>query len=353
MGNFLADFYKIKWPLNRAQQQAFIGNIEGRIANIQARRKSITVRSWTLPSQGDWEAAYFQSTGFPAPILPGTRLYWYDLSMGYVKSFTVALDVAGGNASTGTVVPYVDDTYTRPPFRLIAAFDSVNTDPTGSSDFGAKILPISIPSVGIGFFFNKAFYYGLANRGMQAMLLTYRLRMGTTINTDKLYLGFGNGVTILNNPDDGTDEDGSVWVEILNASNAVSTAQTYGGGSAASNSKFVGRAVNNNSPAYTYSHGVILVNSVVPQNKAGELINQNPMPIAIALGTRVDNAFSTGKIGWYMGASYRHNQMGAPASAMGFEFNVNYPGIAPLFGKVWAYGLFSKNTASLEEDILP
>ena len=108
------------WPVNYAGQALTAQAIQKRIDDLKRVQTKITVLSWHVPTQAEFEAAYVSQTGFSLPIPSGTFLLWYDMRQGNMKPFTVVNDLANGTQSSGIPRPYVAP-QTTSPFRFIGS----------------------------------------------------------------------------------------------------------------------------------------------------------------------------------------------------------------------------------------
>lgn len=347
----MTSIYDRRWPVNLAQQQQIVGQLEQRVRLLEARRQTITIRSRLEPTQGDWETAWVAKTGLGLPIPPGSRLYWYDLTRGVIKPYTVPLDQSNGRASSGNAVPYVDDTYDRPPFRLLAYGDDLIMPTTfglGSNNSLVHAAPVHQPHPGASFTFPYNIYT-LVKAGLQSLMLVYRLRFETTDDAIKLYVHIGGGSTsqvwFL---EQANAETGSVWMDVTQPASAVATAQVPGGSATQPmDGRFVaGKVTNQGSIAGGYSQGTIWIDNILPQNEGGAQVESKPMAQGIHVGCHIDDSLATAKFGFSMGAFYKLDQM--PARFLLSGIGNNQTAIHS-YGKLWVYGMFSKNTQKLEE----
>lgn len=333
--------YNTQWPTNQQQQVEYIRRLEKLISQIEARKKPVMYKSNVPPNQADWETAWVNATGLPLPIPPGTKLCWYDTAKTIMWNYTTAYDLAAGTQSSGIVVRNVDQSYDRPPFRLMAYFDSATYQGLSRSGpyNGALMYSVNEPSASIygpSFPYNM---YKLVAAGLREVQIVYKLRLDSVTVTDILSLLFG--------PDSNTTQ----WQPLTNSQqgyvnlDATLAGQTRTDGT---NMNLGGRSAYNSSVANGYATGVINLVHEVPAENVGAVSVDKLLFQGVHQGTRVDDALTTGKFGVEFGSFYSYGEF--PPKQLMSHILGSGSGLSAqngLFGKVWLYGLFSKNTQEL------
>jgi hypothetical protein len=106
------------WPVNWIEQASYYRELQSDLAQLQAQRKPIVLHSYREPSQSDWENAYVAQMNKVPPIVPGTRLFWYDMKNGTPKRYTTVW--SSDNATIdATVRPFVSETEPRGCMRFL------------------------------------------------------------------------------------------------------------------------------------------------------------------------------------------------------------------------------------------
>jgi hypothetical protein len=124
----------VTWPTNWIEQAVYYQRLVAELAQLQAQAQTVTVPSFTRPTQAMWEDAYSQQVGQIKPIQPGTRLFWFDLKNGTPKRFATVY-APDGITIDPLVRRFVSDDQPRSCFRLLATrqtfdnsqFNSVNS----------------------------------------------------------------------------------------------------------------------------------------------------------------------------------------------------------------------------------
>lgn len=106
------------WPTNWIEQAVYYARLRAELAQYQAQTQTVTVHSFTRPTQTMWEDAYAQQVSQTAPIQPGTRLFWMDLKNGVPKRYATVF-MPDGITIDPLVRPFVSEDQPRSCFRFL------------------------------------------------------------------------------------------------------------------------------------------------------------------------------------------------------------------------------------------
>jgi len=115
------------WPESGPDQDVFVDTLQKRVDKLRYAIKPVVVPKFTEPNQADWEGAWSKKTGLWPPIPPGTKLFWYDLSGGEVRQYTVVYNLGNGTDSDGTVFPVKLSTDNSSYFRFLGSLSRRGT----------------------------------------------------------------------------------------------------------------------------------------------------------------------------------------------------------------------------------
>lgn len=168
------------WPVGKVEQLIKIKALQRQLEEVQSGRRSVVIHSYHLPSRADWELAYQQQRSGTLPIPPGTKLCWYDMRSGWVKTYTTTWDRENGTATSGEIYPYSRNRY-EDYFRFIGNFDAAGYI-RGYED--------NTPLVNFGLDIGKR----IRNR-ILALEVYFRISMPTAAVANYFYLNYGDLVT--------------------------------------------------------------------------------------------------------------------------------------------------------------
>lgn len=337
MSNIL---YTTQWSTNQQQQKEYIRRFEMLLNQFEARKTPIVFRSKSPPVQADWDTAWVTQSGLSLPIPPGTKLVWYDLTKQMMFTYTVPFDQLGGLQSSGQVVRSIDQSYDRPPMRLLATFDSADfiNQFTGSPN---QILSKNEPTS--AFYFRAGVPlnpYVLRTMGLHDIMIIYRLRMPAGLATSAIFvLNFNIATSEWNL--DATKQSGYLTLEEINGT----LTRTDGGAASNGPLNLGGRSAYSTSVANAYAAGVIQMTHIGLAEDVGALAQDRLTFSGTHFGTRIDDTLGTTKFGFNIGGFYHWGQYPARGVSLGIENGTTIPNV----GKAWMYGMFSKNTQELVE----
>lgn len=199
------------WPVGKLEQLLKIQELQGALDLVKAGRETVVLHAYFAPKQADWELAYVSQLGRTLPIPPGTKLCWYDMRLGLVKTFTPAWDRENGLASSGTIYAY-SQRQTSDYFRFIGNLDVAGYF-RGNEDNNPDVH----------------FALDIGKRVAQRILtleVYFQLTMPTAAVPNYLYLNYGDLVTQI-------DVSGVLYRQIeggpsgSSASNSSSQTQPY------------------------------------------------------------------------------------------------------------------------------
>ncbi len=108
------------WPTNWIEQAQYFARLQTDLTSLQAQSQTVTVHSFGMPTQQQWEDAYAQQVGQVPPIQPGTKLFWYDLKNGVPKRYATVTS-SDGLTIDPLVRPFVSRTQSRGCFRFLGS----------------------------------------------------------------------------------------------------------------------------------------------------------------------------------------------------------------------------------------
>jgi len=334
--------YKTPWPANRQQQVEYVRRLEHLVTDLEARKKPIVYRSKVPPVQADWENSWVEHTGLNLPIPPGTRLIWYDLAKSLMTTYTVAFDQLGGQQSSGTVVRCVDQTYDRPPMRLMAVFDSAQYmqeySPTGQIMYS-----VHEPTGGT---FQHKFpmnLYTLVQMGLHDLLIIYRLRINSPIAAGlDLVFNFNGDVDGKWDIPVNSQAGYIILSEVMGAAN-----RTDGENTVPPKGMLMGaKAAYSDSVAGGYATGVVHVThqTLAEHGNGGDLAQDKLMFAGTHFGSHIADGLTTAKFGFNVSGFYHYGQY----PSRSFPPYIGNDGAnVGMTGKAWLYGMFSGNTQEM------
>lgn len=168
------------WPVGKVEQLLKIKALQRQLEEVQSGRRSVVLHSYHPPVRADWELAYQQQRSGTLPIPPGTKLCWYDMRSGWVKTYTTAWDRENGTTTSGEIYSYSQN-QNSDYFRFIG-----NMDVAGYIRGAENNTP------------NLHFGLDIGKRIRQrclALEIYFRISMPTAAVANYLYLNYGNLVT--------------------------------------------------------------------------------------------------------------------------------------------------------------
>lgn len=168
------------WPVGKVEQHLKIKALQRQLEEVQSGRRSVVLHSYHPPVRADWELAYQQQRSGTLPIPPGTKLAWYDLRSGWVKTYTTAWDRENGTATSGEIYAYSQN-QNSDYFRFLG-----NLDVAGYIRGAENNTP------------NLHFGLDIGKRIRERLLMLeifFRFTMPTAAVTNYLYINYGNLVT--------------------------------------------------------------------------------------------------------------------------------------------------------------
>jgi hypothetical protein len=335
----MADIYDTQWPINYIEQRSFAKLLLERVQNIQARKQAVFLRQILEPTQSEWETAFVSQTGLGLPIPVGTKLIWVDWSKGDAKSFVTTNDLVAGQASSGTVYPYLDTDWDRPSIRLLGKAN-LHTHPLSGESI--SIVPVDLSKNFVALIFNKNQLYRWAQLGLQSFMIMYKIRVLDTSAGD-LTLFFRSTAPI-----DDWQEDYSIaaqkafYVEVTNAATNLGVNDDTEKSAIATNITL--------SSAYSgaFSEGVIFLHRYgLATTTSGGV--HTPTDVSLAPGGL--------HIGSSLGATFAANnlflQQAASQKSDEYPMREDMPRVGRdsggynLDSAVWVYGLFKGLTGEL------
>lgn len=170
----------MNWPVGKVEQLLKIKALQRQLEEVQSGRRSVVLHSYHSPVRSDWELAYQQQRSGTLPIPPGTKLCWYDMRSGWMRTYTTAWDRENGTATSGEIYPYSQN-QNSDYFRFIG-----NLDVAGYIRGAENNTP------------NLHFGLDIGKRIRQRLLsleIYFRISMPTAAVANYLYLNYGNLVT--------------------------------------------------------------------------------------------------------------------------------------------------------------
>lgn len=108
----------MSWPVNWIEQAQYYLRLQARLDALKAQSQTVVVYSFRKPTQQMWEDAYVNQVSQVPPILPGVRLFWFDLKNGLPKRYAT-VTAADGLTIDPVVRPFVGNNQPRSCFRLL------------------------------------------------------------------------------------------------------------------------------------------------------------------------------------------------------------------------------------------
>lgn len=170
----------MSWPVGKVEQLLKLKTLQRQLEEVQSGRRSVVLHSYHQPVRADWELAYQQQRSGNLPIPPGTKLCWYDMRSGWMKTYTTAWDRENGTATSGEIYPYSQN-QNADYFRFIG-----NMDVAGYIRGAENNTP------------NLHFGLSIGKRIRQRLLLLdiyFAITTPTAAVTNYIYLNYGNLVT--------------------------------------------------------------------------------------------------------------------------------------------------------------
>lgn len=170
----------MSWPVGKVEQLLKLQTLQRQLEEVQSGRRSVVLHSYHPPARAAWELAYQEQRSASLPIPPGTKLCWYDMRSGWMRTYTTAWDLENGTASSGEIYTYSQN-QNADYFRFLG-----NLDVAGYIRGAENNTPTLHFGLDIG------------KRVRQRLLMLdiyFFLSMPIAAVTNYLYLNYGNLVT--------------------------------------------------------------------------------------------------------------------------------------------------------------
>lgn len=353
------------WPVNYVEQKEYMRLLEKEMNKLKKRTTQVVITSTDEPTQQEWDDAFFEQSGFPAPIPEGTRCLWRSANSGRFHLYTVINDLEGGEGSSGTVIPYQKEDNRRPPFRLLGTFKNgrlYNVYDNISFELGQQPSELAADPA----FYLLMDYDRLAKLNLSSLLIYFKLRTSLGIAADPQLSFWVGQIGKTNWVDSGfyssaVDTHGSTWAVFTNAATAFSesTARYTGAGNRSLEVLPVDELANSDSLANTYTEGIMFINNVV-WNKDKTVVDNQPniLPISgtsgIVFGSIIRAALTTGLIKQFVSTfqKYDYSPLKNSLFPIGLTTTGGNEGTFTDKGasgvNAWIYGMYSKEGTPMD-----
>lgn len=337
--------YDNTWPVNFIEQKSLAQQILERAKKVVTRYDRVFLRQLTKPTQSEWEAAYVTQTRQPLPIPPGVKMLWLNLSSGDCTTFISANDLSAGTGSSGEIFPIIDLTYARPAIRLIGYNDTARfpNSPTQGGFIGAGEAILAIPAYVsknfISLQLNSRDLYQWMNRGLDTLMLFYKLRSTDTVLPVRVQIFWGTESTQTPWREDQSTAVNifeTIAAEVTPAAATTASATGLIAGDVSTNGTYGG------SLAGAHSHGVIFIHNLGNRfnSNTEDLSDLTFAPAALNFGTYVATTFATNNLYVEHGVLQKIDEYPQWRNFLSV-------GTGPdddVSGKIWLYGIFKKPT---------
>jgi len=109
------------WPVSYMEQALYVQKIEAEIERLEAAQQTVVVYQATRPTRKEFEQAYVVQTGKPLPIVPGSKLLWWDWASSRARLHTTAYDLVDGTESSGAIYEWSSTKREQGPYRFLGS----------------------------------------------------------------------------------------------------------------------------------------------------------------------------------------------------------------------------------------